>query len=171
MKNFVKAAVLILAIFCAINVNAQSKIKLGHIDSDSLLKIMPGKDSAQVKIEAEIKSYQTQYTAMEAEYNNKVSEYQAGLSSMSDLIKSTKAAEISDLETRITKFQTSAQEAIQKKQTELLQPIIDRAKKAIEDIAKENGYTYIFDSSVGVILYNGGGEDIMPLVKKKIGIK
>lgn len=171
MKNFFKAVVLILAVLFTVNLNAQTKIKLGHIDSDSLLKIMPGKDSAQVKIEAEIKTYQTQYTAMETEYNTKVSDYQTNLSTMSDLIKTTKAAEIADLETRITKFQTSASEAIQKKQTELLQPIIDKAKKAIEDVAKENGFTYIFDSSVGVILYDGGGEDIMGLVKKKIGIK
>lgn len=171
MKNLVKAAVFVLAVLCTVNVNAQAKIKLGHIDSDSLLKMMPGRDSAQIKIEAEIKAFQAQYTAMESEYNTKVSEYQASLSSMSDLIKSTKAAEIGDLEARITKFQSSAQDAIQKKQAELLQPIIDRAKKAIENVAKENGFTYIFDSSVGVILYDGGGEDIMPLVKKKVGIK
>lgn len=171
MKNFLKAVVLILAVLFTVNLNAQTKIKLGHIDSDSLLKMMPGKDSAQIKIEKEIKLYQSQYTAMETEYNTKVADYQTNLTTMSDLIKTTKAAEIADLETRITKFQTSASEAIQKKQTELLQPIIDKAKKAIEDVAKENGFTYIFDSSVGVLLYDGGGEDIMLLVKKKVGIK
>ncbi len=171
MKNFLKAVVLILAVLFTVNLNAQTKIKLGHIDSDSLLKMMPGKDSAQIKIEKEIKLYQSQYTAMETEYNTKVADYQTNLTSMSDLIKTTKAAEIADLETRITKFQTSASEAIQKKQTELLQPIIDKAKKAIEDVAKENGFTYVFDSSVGVLLYDGGGEDIMLLVKKKVGIK
>jgi outer membrane protein len=51
-----------------------------------------------------------------------------------------------------------------------LKPIIDKAKKAIEDVAKENGYTYIFDSSVGVLLYYENSDDIMTLVKKKLGL-
>ena len=55
------------------------------------------------------------------------------------------------------------------KETELFQPIFDAAKEAIETVAKENGYTYIIDESVGVLLY-AGGDDILPLVKTKLGI-
>lgn len=171
MKKLVKLTAFVIMAFCAMNVNAQSKLKLGHINSDSLLKLMPGRDSAYAKIQNEVKTYQTQYQAMQTEYETKSQDYQTNLATMSALIKSTKEAELQDLQQRMEKFQTSAQEALQKKQTELLQPIIDKAKKAIEDVAKENGYSYVFDSALGSLLYMGGGEDIMPLVKKKLNIK
>jgi outer membrane protein len=131
---------------------------------------MPGRDSAYAKIQNEVKTYQSQYQAMQTEYEQKSQDYQTNLPNMSELIKKTKEAELQDLQQRMEKFQTSAQEALQKKQTELLQPIIDKAKKAIEAVGKEQGYTYIFDSALGSLLYLGGGEDIMPLVKKKLNI-
>ena len=53
----------------------------------------------------------------------------------------------------------------------MLKPIVDRAKKAIEEVGKENGYTYIFDAGVGAVLYSQDSDDIMPLVKKKLGLK
>jgi len=171
MKRIVKIAAFIVLAFCAINVSAQGKTKIGHIDSDSLLKIMPGRDSAYIKIQKEVKGYEDQIKTMQTEYDAKATDYQTNLLTMSELIKQTKVAELQDLQSRIENFQKSAQEALQKKQTELLQPIINKAKKAIEDVAKENGFAYIFDSALGTLLYTGGGEDIMSLVKKKIGIK
>ena len=79
-------------------------------------------------------------------------------------------SEIMDLQQRIQSFQASAQEQLQMKEQDLLQPIIDKAKKAIEDVAKENGYTYIFDSGLGVLLYMPEGDDVKALVKTKLGI-
>lgn len=171
MKNLAKIAAIVLMVVCASNVFAQGKIKLGHINSDSLLKVMPGRDSAIVKIQAEAEVYQKLLTTMNTEYETKATEYQTNYNTMSELIKQTKLAELQDLQTRIEKFQTSAQDSLQAKQTELLQPIIDKAKTAIEEVAKENGYTYIFDSALGMILFSTDADDVLPLVKKKIGIK
>ena len=170
MKKLFKISTLILFVLCAVQVNAQGK-KIGHINSDSLLKIMPGRDSAYIKIQAELKAAESQIKAMQAELETKSTDYQTNLSTMSELIKQTKLAELQDLQSRIEKFQTSAQETLQAKQVALLQPIIDKAKKAIEDVAKEQGYAYVFDSALGTLLYMGGGDDVMPLVKKKLGIK
>ncbi|NTW31889.1 MAG: OmpH family outer membrane protein [Bacteroidetes bacterium] len=171
MKKIFKIAAIILVVFGSFQVNAQGKNKLGHINSDSLLKMMPGRDSANTKIQTEVKSYESQIKTMQTELENKYTDFQTNLSTMSDLIKQTKQTELQDLQARIEKFQTSAQEALQKKQTELLQPIINKAKKAIDDVAKENGFSYILDAAPGTILYYDGGEDILPLVKKKLGIK
>ena len=51
----------------------------------------------------------------------------------------------------------------------MLQPLIDKIGKAIEDVAKENGYAYIIDASTGVLLYRGG-DDVTDLIKTKLGI-
>ena len=72
---------------------------------------------------------------------------------------------------RIQEFQENAQKQLQEREAELLKPIIDRAKKAIEDVAREGGYTYVFDSGTGALLYQQDSEDLMPQVKKKLGLK
>jgi outer membrane protein len=90
---------------------------------------------------------------------------------MSAIIKQTKEKEIADLQSRMEAFQQSAQQDISDQETKLTTPFIEKAKKAIQDVAKENGFTYIFNNVEGFLLYNEGGEDIMPLVKKKMGIQ
>ena len=52
---------------------------------------------------------------------------------------------------------------------QLLAPMIERVRDAIEAVGKEQGFTYIFDTSTGVTLYNGG-EDVTDLVKTKLGM-
>jgi len=75
------------------------------------------------------------------------------------------------LQNRVEEFKNQSQELLSKKEQELIQPLIDKAKKAISDVAKERGYTYIFDVSAGSLLYYQDSDDIMPYVKEKLGIK
>ncbi len=172
MKKSFKILAIIIAILCATNVSfAQGKNKFGHINSADLLKVMPGRDSVQKVVDAYLLTLQTQLTNMQKELETKYNDYTANEKTYSDIIKTNKQKELQDLNDRIQAFQNAAQEDWQNKETELLTPIINKAKKAIEDVAKENGYTYIFDTSVGVLLYFEPSDDVMPLVKKKLGIK
>ncbi|NUM49702.1 MAG: OmpH family outer membrane protein [Flavobacteriales bacterium] len=146
---------------------AQKTQKLGHINSNELLMAMPERTKIQKDLEEYAKQLQSQLQTMEAEWQGKVQDFKAKEGQMTELIRNTKVKEITDLEQRIQDFQETAQKDLQNKEGELLQPLIDKAKKAIEDVAKENGFTYILDSSVGVLLYTAG-EDILPLVKKNL---
>jgi outer membrane protein len=89
---------------------------------------------------------------------------------MSEPIKKAKENEIRDMESRIQEFRAGAEEDLAKKENELLEPIITKVKTAIEEVAKEGSYTYIFDSSAGILLYAKDSEDIMSQVKKKLGL-
>ncbi|MBQ9472773.1 MAG: OmpH family outer membrane protein [Bacteroidales bacterium] len=151
---------------------AQKTVKLGHINSSELMQIMPGKDSVQAILEKELADLESQLKTMQAEMEQRYNDYMERQSQMSDLIKRTKQQEIQDMGSRIEAFNQDAQKTMQERQEALLKPIVDRAKKAIEDVAKENGYSYIFDTSanVGAILYQQDSDDIMPLVKKKLGL-
>jgi len=171
MKRLVKIAALIIFVFGVINVDAQGKIKLGYVNSDSLMLVMPGVDSANALLQKEYKTYQTQLSAMQAELNTKYQDYQTNLASMSELIKQTKMAELQDLNTRIESFTAKADTAFQKKKAELFKPIQEKAVKAIEEVAKENGYSYVFDSAIGTFLYKTESDNMMNLVKKRLGIK
>jgi outer membrane protein len=87
------------------------------------------------------------------------------------LIRQTKEKEIVDLQERLQNFQQTAQQDIQQKEAELWQPVIDKANNAIQEVGKENGFTYIFDVSAGVVLYfSPESIDVLPLVKTKLGI-
>jgi len=171
MKSFSKIALFIFIVMCTINANAQQKIKVGYINSDSLMLVMPGTDSANAILQAEYKTYQTKLAAMSEELNTKYQAYQANLSTMSALIKETTLAELQDLNARIESFSSSADSTFAKRKVEVLKPIQAKALKAIGEVAKENGYTYIIDSAVGVLLYKTEGDDISSLVKSKLGIK
>lgn len=164
--------VLLIALFATgASAMAQKTVKLGHINSNELMQIMPGRDSAQSVLEKEVSDLEQTLKSMQEELEKRYNEYQAGQAGWSDLIKQTKQSELQDMSARIEQFQKNAQQQLQTREAEVLKPIIDRAKKAIEDVAKENGYTYIFDAGVGTLLYSQDSDDIMPMVKKKLGLK
>ncbi|MBP5515324.1 MAG: OmpH family outer membrane protein [Bacteroidales bacterium] len=150
---------------------AQKTVKLGHINSSELMQIMPGKDSAQTAFQAEVEVLDRDLRAMQEELEKKYNDYNERKTQMTDLIRKTKESELQDLGQRIQTYRQDAEERLKQKEEELLKPIIERAKQAIADVAKENGYTYIFDTSAGVLLYQQDSDDIFPLVKKKLGLK
>ncbi len=167
-----KSLILLMAAMIAMcgTAFAQKNVKLGHINSTELMQIMPGRDSAQAKLQTEVEALQAQLKTMQDELEKKYNEFQEKQSQYSELIKSTKQKELTDMNNRIQLFAEDAQKQLATREQELLQPIIDRAKQAITDVAKENGYSYIFDSGLGVLLYQQDSDDIMPLVKKKLNL-
>ena len=150
---------------------AQKNIKLGHINSNDLMQIMPGRDTAMALLQKEVEDLQAEMEAMKKEYETRVNDYLAKKDQLSELIRKTKESDIQAMGARIEEFQANAQKLLEERQEALLKPIIDRAKAAIEEVGKENGYTYIFDAGVGTVLYSQDSDDIMPLVKKKLGLK
>lgn len=150
---------------------AQQAQKLAYIDSKALLGDMPEIKKANTDIEAFAKQYRDQMEAMEKEGQKKVQEYQAGEKTMTDAVKTVKQKELQDLQNRIQSFQQTAEEKVGAKQQELYKPVLDKANKAINDVAKEKGYSYVFDLSNGTLLYANESDNILPLVKAKLGIK
>lgn len=166
-----KSILLVVAVTLSTFTFAQKSVKIGHINSNELLAAMPERETVQKQIEDHAAQLTATMDAMRKEYETKVTEFQAKQDVMTDIIRDNKIKEITDLEKRITEFQKTAQADLQKKEETLLQPIIDKAKKAIDDVAKENNFTYILDSSLGVVLYSIDSDDVLPLVKKKLNIQ
>ena len=143
--------------------------KYGHVNSQEIFAAMPGADSLQIKLkyfEAELTDI---YTGMVSEFQSKKEKFDQEAGTMSTTVRQYREKELVDLQQRIMEFQEGVQSDMQEKQLELMQPFQDRILKAIEDVAKENGYAYIFDTQV--LLYSEGGDDVSGLVKKKLGIK
>ena len=168
IKSLKVAALLVLC--SAFMTNAQS-LKFGHINSTDLLSMMPEIKVADSTLQSFGKSLENQLKTMTNEYQSKIADYRANEATMAEPVKQARAQEIGDLEQRIQEFQDSAQQSIQKKKEELYSPVVKKAEDAIKAVAEEKKYSYIFDTSVGVVLFAQESDDIMPAVKGKLGLK
>jgi len=171
MKKILTVAILLVATLLGSHTFAQKQYKFGHIDSNQLLSLMPEREKAKVDLEKYAKQLETTLTAMQSEFERKYQDYVANADSLSPLIRQTKEGELGEMQQRIQKFQQTAQQDLSAKEGELLQPIIAKARDAINAVAEEGGYIYVFDIGTGVVLHHSAdSEDILPLVKTKLGI-
>jgi outer membrane protein len=168
MKNVLKIAVVGVAI--VVSSYSASAQKVAHINLDSLITLMPESKTAQQAVQEYAKQLEQQVTAMQSELQTKYEAYQAGSKDMAELVRAAKEKELNDLNQRITDFQQQAQADYQKKSAELSKPVYEKAKKSIDQVAKDNGYKYVLDTSTGLVLYSEPSDDIISLVIKKLGI-
>ena len=159
-----------LALLSILTISSIAQNKFGYIDSQELLTLMPERVAAATEVENFAKSLEAQLGSMTAEFQQMQQEFKNNEETYNDLVKQDKQTEIEGLYNRIQDFQQNAQQSVKAKEQELLIPITEKAKKAIDDVATEGNYTYIFDSSYGTILYAKEGENVIDLVKKKLGL-
>lgn len=166
-----KKITLLTALFGTFISASYAQNKLGYINSRELLEVMPEVKKADSSLQIYAKSFQDQLESMSKEYESKVKDFQANEKTMNEAVKEVKVKEVQQLQERMEALQQSAQEKTSKKREEMYKPILEKADKAIKDVAKENKYDYIFDASGGAILYAKDSDNVLPLVKTKLGIK
>ncbi|HQE11790.1 MAG TPA: OmpH family outer membrane protein [Flavipsychrobacter sp.] len=164
---------IVLAIAVAVLCSASSVVaqKFGYVNSQELLASMPEAKKADSSLQLFAKSYQDQIESMIKEYQKKGQEYQAQEKTMTEAVKEVKMRDLQKLEENIQQTQQSAQDKVAKKKEDLFTPILEKADKAIKEVAKANNYDYVFDASAGALLYAKDSDNILPLVKTKLGIK
>ena len=149
---------------------AQTTTKFGHVDSQALLQMMP--ETAQAE-----KDLQVLQTQLESRLKELTDGYQMEIAKFQALPAETPESTVADMrdgilsiEKRIQDFQVNAEQDMMTTREGLLTPIITKLQDAINAVGEANGFTYVFDSSTGAIVYQGGGEDITPLIKTELGI-
>ncbi len=169
MKRIFTISIVTFLLFFGIQGFSQSPVKLGHIDSQALLSVMPERNTAQNELKKFAEDLQDQMEIMQVEYNKKLNELNTKKDSLSDFLLKEKQKELLGLQQRIQEFQVNAQQELQKKEADLFKPIMEKAQKAIKEVAQEGGFTYIFDSN-SLLYLSENSIDILGLVKKKLGI-
>ena len=106
--------------------------------------------------------------SLQAKYQSLQERQQSG--DISPIQLEQEAAKLKEEETKIAQFEQSSQEKIMTKSQELLAPIQDKINNAIKNVADEQGYDYIFDASMGMVLYAAPETDVSSAVKAKLGI-
>ncbi|MCZ8353714.1 MAG: OmpH family outer membrane protein [Cyclobacteriaceae bacterium] len=157
----------------AANAQTQNASKVGYADVDYIFSQMP----EFKQIDAELTTLQNQLKknleAKSAEFQRKLTEYQQNAEKMLDAVRQNTVRELEQLQANLQKLQEDAQTEIQKKQNTLMEPVYAKVGKTIEEVAKENGFTFVLNQQIGgldVILYGDPANDISDLVLKKMGI-
>ncbi|ULQ56102.1 OmpH family outer membrane protein [Flavihumibacter rivuli] len=147
--------------------NAQNKI--GYISLNEVVAAMPEAkkaDSALVQFrDALIQSAQEKENAL----NEGIQKFNADSSKMTAAVKEVKRKELQQKLQELQGEEQRIQQELQKKQEELSEPIQKKAMDAVNSVAKENGYGYVFPKEA-LIVYPPA-DDLLPLVKKKLGLK
>ncbi len=163
--------ILALAVLFVASIQMQAQ-KFGYINSQVLIQ-----DMAEVKeANANIETYKTQlqkkgeemvtklttkYQSLEAKRNN---------GELSPKQLEVEAQTLKAEEVKIAQFEQESQQKIIDKSETVLKPIRDKIQNAINEVASEQGYQYIFDASLGIILYADDATDVSTLVKSKLGM-
>jgi outer membrane protein len=168
-----KVVVIIAIISAAFASQAQTPVKMGYADIEYIISQMP----EAKQIDAELKSTQTQLRnqldTKAKEFQTKLADYQANQGTMLEAVRANTERELQMLQSNLEKLQQDAQTTIQNKQTQLLQPVYDKVEKAIAEVAKENGFTFILSNQIGglnVVLYADEKAEVSDLVLKKLGV-
>ena len=160
---------IIITILLALPMLASAQ-KFGHINTQELFAQMPEVAQIKLKMDTINSQYETQLASMNEEIQKKYQDYQAQEATMADAIKQIRQQELQEMQQRIQLFYQTAEQDIQKKQQELLAPVHEKMTKAIKAVAEREGYTYIFESAAMVHI-GADATDLMPAVKKELGIK
>lgn len=143
--------------------------KIAYVNSQDLLEAMPEAKVAQTQLAAMAGQLDSIYKKYINEYQMLIQKIQDPL--ITEIEKDAIGQDLSYLEQRIQQYEQDSQSKLDAKKAELFQPIIDKATAVVKEVAKEAGYAYVIDNSLGVLIMAPDGDNILPLVKKKMNIQ
>jgi outer membrane protein len=168
MKKLATIVLVVAGMVAATAVNAQNK--MGYISVQELVQAMPEYRKADTTLAEYQNALNQQYAERVQDFNLRDS-----LLSSKDTVKYTRAQlevkrnDLAKTYVELQQWNQRAQQMYQAKEEETMKPILDKARKAIQDVAKENGYTYVLPKEQ--LLVSPPGDDLLALVKKKLNLK
>jgi outer membrane protein len=164
MKKLVLGAVMMLSLF-----GASAQKKIGYINTDEIIGLMPEAEKVINDLKEYQASLQQQGEDMLADYYAKDSIYNKDSAKLSPSMKEIKKNELFSLMQRVQSWSGQMQQMMEQEQQKRVAPLETKAMDAVKAVAKENGYDYVL--ARGAVIVGPPGDDILPLVKKKLGIK
>ena len=145
------------------------EVKIAFVNTQEVFMAMPEVSDMESQMADLNEKYRAELKSMQDEYQKKYSDFIAQQDSLTENIKLRRMQEIQDIQGRMDNFVQVAQQDVQKKQQELLQPIQEKLQDAITKVGDENGYTYIIDPAA--LLYRGANAiDATSFVRAKLGL-
>lgn len=159
-----KKLILMLMLCAPMTMMAQ---KFGKVNTQQIMQSLPDVAKANGEMEALQKQKENDLKSMQDEFQRKADEYQKGSSTMNATAKQQKETELQTLQQKIRQAYQDGQQELQKKSSELMQPIVAKVRTAIEAVGKAGNYTFIFED--GAAVYTGTNVvDVTKEVQAKI---
>ena len=175
MKKIIR---LTLAIALMVSATAVSAQKFGRVDLAAIVTNMTEFKEAQTNLEAYGRDLQDQLEQIQVEFNKLYVDYEKNVATYSDSVRQLKEQELSQLQQRFQDFQQIAQQDMQKKESEIMTPIYEKANEAVKKIAQAGGYVAIFSTTqdqpaaAGLAYFDPAQlTDITPAVKAELNIQ
>ena len=174
MKKILKLTLTMVLVMCASSVFAQ---KFGRVDLAAVVTNMPEFKDAQVNLEAYGKDLQDQLEQIQVEFNTLLADYEKNAPTLTDSVRQLKERELTELQQRYQDFTQLAQQDMQKKEAEMMNPIYEKANEAVKQVSSAGGYIAIFSTtsdqpaSAGLAYFDPAQlTDITSEVKAALGI-
>jgi len=155
-------------------VPAFSQIKIGYFSSEAIIKLLPDAQDAQKQLDQLVSEWQQQLSKMQDEWKKKFEEYESRKLIMTEHRRAEVEKELRELDQKIVDFRNKKfgqNGELFVKQNELMKPVQDRIFKAVQDVAKEEGYDYIFDRSADIlIMYANEKYDLTQKIFEKLKV-
>lgn len=148
-----RSLVLFIAVALPSFVLAQTKV--GHINSEQIMAALPEAQDAQKSLDNMVSQWEGELQKMQADWKKKFDEYDKKKLILTDQERANREKELRDLEQNITDYRNrkfGQNGELFQKQNEVMKPIQNKMFKVLEDIAKEDGYDYVFDKSGEILL-------------------
>jgi outer membrane protein len=145
--------------------------KFGYTNSVALLSRLPEVQQA----DSDLKAFQTHLTKKGQEMVRDLQEKAAELErkqqlgTISPKDYQAQSAALQAEEDKIGAYEKEVYTKLAEKREELFKPILDLVNQAMQDVAKEGGFTFVFDSSTQVLLYGAESLDLTAQVLAKLG--
>lgn len=136
------------------SVGAQEYLKIGHVNIQELVQQLPETDSIQEVLKKEADDMEKMFEEMIAEHETNVKKFEAEKSSYSEFVRNSKETDLMEMASKIQQYQQNANQQLQKRNMELIQPVYENINKAIEKVALKNNFTYILDLSNGAVAFH-----------------
>ena len=171
MKRLLIAVSGILAL---LTIPAAAQMKLGHVSTEAIMKQLPDAQDAQKQLDALTAGWQEELNKMQNDWKKKYDEYDKKKLIMTDQRRADTERELRELDQKMSDFRNQKfgqNGELFAKQNELMKPVQDRVFKAIQDVALEEGYDYIFDKSGEILLmYSNPKYDLTDKVLAKLKV-
>jgi outer membrane protein len=166
MKQFLTFLFISAGILGFTTANAQ---KIGYISADEIIQLMPEAHAVQTELDQYQQSLYQNAEDKRAAFDEAVQKFFKDSSAMSASMKEVKRTELQKQNADLGQDNQRIQNQFQMKQAELAAPIQKKLQAAIEEVAKENGFTYVFQREALIVM--PPSSDMGPLVKKKLNLK
>jgi outer membrane protein len=167
-----KRIVLVVLLMTLVAGMGFSQMKIGHINSEAIMQNLPEAQDAQKSLDKQVADWEAELQKMQADWKKKFDDYDKRKLILTDQSRAETEKELRDMDQAIVDFRNKKfgqNGELFQKQNEVMKPIQNKIFKVLEDIAKDDGYDYVFDKSGDILLlYATDKHDLTEKVLKKM---